>query len=201
MADWIAAVVSGSLALLGAIGGQQLASRRDDKRWVRERDREDARYEREREREDLRFEREQQKFREQRDHDARTVWRAERVSAYADFFAAYEVWSNAVRHLASASLGELKTMAFDEEAFASQYSVCARAAEALELTGSSEVTEKVNAMLSKMFRATRLAVQAKRFAERGSEMNWRIKDDLTELAGLRDAAKSAARADVLSDPY
>jgi hypothetical protein len=63
-------------ALGGALGGQLLAARRDDRRWEREARREDARWEREREREQQRL-----------THEARLHWREQRQTAYSDFLA------------------------------------------------------------------------------------------------------------------
>lgn len=68
---WWAAALGFAGALAGSWGGQLIASRRDDRRWQREREREDLRHEREMERLQLQHERE-----------VDLAWRSERHAAY-----------------------------------------------------------------------------------------------------------------------
>ncbi|WP_284742306.1 hypothetical protein [Amycolatopsis sp. RTGN1] len=72
---WWAAVLGFAGALAGSWGGQLIASRREDRRWQRER-----------EREDLRHDREMEKLRLQHDRDVNLAWRAERHAAYTRLF-------------------------------------------------------------------------------------------------------------------
>jgi hypothetical protein len=72
---WWAAVLGFAGALAGSWGGQLIASRREDRRWQRER-----------EREDLRHEREMERLRLQHDRDVDLAWRAERHAAYTRLF-------------------------------------------------------------------------------------------------------------------
>jgi hypothetical protein len=72
---WWAAVLGFVGALAGSWGGQLIASRREDRRWDRER-----------EREDLRHEREMEKLRLQHDRDVDLAWRSERHAAYTRLF-------------------------------------------------------------------------------------------------------------------
>lgn len=65
----------------GAVGGQWLASRRDDKRWDRERDRED-----------LRWSRDQQRQVDDRTHMNQVHWRTERLTVYGKFIVAMTEW-------------------------------------------------------------------------------------------------------------
>lgn len=77
---WVTILISVTTfigTLGGALGGQLLAARRDDRRWEREARREDARWEREREREKDRL-----------THDALLHWREQRQTAYSNFTAA-----------------------------------------------------------------------------------------------------------------
>src|SRR4051812_47582144 len=69
---WWAAVLGFAGALAGSWGGQLIASRREDRRWQRER-----------EREDLRYEREMERFRLQHEREVDLAWRPERHAAYA----------------------------------------------------------------------------------------------------------------------
>jgi hypothetical protein len=68
---WWAAVLGFAGALAGSWGGQLIASRREDRRWQRER-----------EREDLRHEREMERLRLQHERDLELAWRSERHAAY-----------------------------------------------------------------------------------------------------------------------
>jgi hypothetical protein len=69
---WWAAALGFAGALAGSWGGQIIASRREDRRWQRER-----------EREDLRHEREMERTRQQHDREVDLAWRSERSAAYA----------------------------------------------------------------------------------------------------------------------
>lgn len=72
---WWAAVLGFAGALAGSWGGQLIASRREDRRWQRER-----------EREDIRHEREMERLRLQHDRDVDLAWRSERHAAYSRLF-------------------------------------------------------------------------------------------------------------------
>jgi hypothetical protein len=80
---WWGAVLGFVGALAGSWGGQFIATRREDRRW-----------EREREREDLRWQRERQKVADERDHADRLHWRTERQQAYGKFVAGMAEWRN-----------------------------------------------------------------------------------------------------------
>jgi hypothetical protein len=69
---WWAAVLGFVGALAGSWGGQLIATRREDRRWQRER-----------EREDLRHEREIERLRLQHTREVELAWRSERLAAYA----------------------------------------------------------------------------------------------------------------------
>jgi hypothetical protein len=68
---WWAAVLGFVGALAGSWGGQLIASRREDRRWQRER-----------ERDDLRHEREIERLRLQHAREVDLAWRSERHTAY-----------------------------------------------------------------------------------------------------------------------
>lgn len=72
---WWSAVLGFAGALAGSWGGQLIASRREDRRWQRER-----------EREDLRHGREMEKLQLQHDRDIDLAWRSERYAAYTRLF-------------------------------------------------------------------------------------------------------------------
>lgn len=69
----------------GALGGQMLASRRDDARWTRER-----------EREDLRWRRDAVEQQARRDHEREVHWRDQRLTAYAALSLAMSNWRMAL---------------------------------------------------------------------------------------------------------
>ncbi|XVV00759.1 hypothetical protein ACQPW3_25425 [Actinosynnema sp. CA-248983] len=76
-------IMLGVLAVVGtvggALGGQMIATRREDRRWAREAGREDLRWQRERQREQERFA-----------HEARLHWREQRLTTYSAFIAAFD---------------------------------------------------------------------------------------------------------------
>lgn len=141
MADWIAAVVSGSLALIGALGGQQLAARRDDRRWSRERDREELRYERERDRENTRWEREHQRFDEQRRHERALDYRDRLTAACVDFMKSYDrAHVSLLRIVARVNESNDATREF-REAFQAAFEDAQKPLELIQLIASSQTAD------------------------------------------------------------
>ncbi|MFE9747568.1 hypothetical protein ACFYOT_21920 [Saccharothrix saharensis] len=88
---WVAFALAG-IALIGPIGAAWLVSRRDDKRWTRERDREDLRYERER-----------QRLADERAHAARLHWSEKRVEAFGHYLATLDAWLRHARFITTLS--------------------------------------------------------------------------------------------------
>jgi hypothetical protein len=78
---WWAAALGFIGALAGSWGGQLIASRREDRRWDREREREDIRAQRDREKEHR-----------QRVYDMKVQWRAERQLAYKELLSVLASW-------------------------------------------------------------------------------------------------------------
>jgi hypothetical protein len=74
---WWAAVLGFVGALAGSWGGQFIATRREDRRWERERDREDLRWQRERER-----------LQDQLRHEMGVQWRERRLEVYSQLLSA-----------------------------------------------------------------------------------------------------------------
>ncbi len=77
---WVPVVV-GIIGLVGVLGAQLFAARREDQRWQREVHREDLRWQREREREE-----------ERRDHDLALALHSQQISCYGAFAGAVNAW-------------------------------------------------------------------------------------------------------------
>lgn len=129
---WIPLAV-GLLGVLGVIVGQLLGSRREDRRWEREREREDLRWQREHEREEQHWDRERRREEERwnrerdrdheqrqadalqetvrRDHQARIEWRLHRLEVYRAFLSTFDD--------ARPGLFAHSAFAFNPEAYAS----------------------------------------------------------------------------------
>ena len=78
--------------LLGALLTQWLTTRREDRKWKREREQDRVRWERERRRDDMRWERERAERREQWDREDAARWQRDQLAAYSDLLAAIENW-------------------------------------------------------------------------------------------------------------
>lgn len=86
------AIVGITGTLLGALLTQWLTTRREDRKWKREREQERVRWERERRRDDMRWERERAERREQWDREDAARWQRDQLSAYSDLLSAIENW-------------------------------------------------------------------------------------------------------------
>ncbi|MEV6831985.1 hypothetical protein [Amycolatopsis sp. NPDC051102] len=84
---WWAAVLGFVGALAGSWGGQLIASRREDRRWDRERDREEVRWQRERSRLD-----------DQRRHEFQLDWRERKLAEFGDFLGGLDQALSAAMH-------------------------------------------------------------------------------------------------------
>lgn len=116
---WVSFVLAG-IALLGPLGSAWVLSRRDDKRWERERRREDTRWERERRRD-----------REVRDFNERKAAYAQAITALSSLLYFIQGWVHDRRNdptldLDQQKLDQLVPAVFD-------------AAAVVELVGSAEV--------------------------------------------------------------
>lgn len=78
---WVPIAV-GIIGLVGVLGTQLFAARREDQRWRRDLHREDLRWQRERERE-----------RERRDHDVALQLHSRQISCYGQFAGAVNAWN------------------------------------------------------------------------------------------------------------
>ena len=86
------AIVGIAGTLLGALLTQWLTTRREERKWNREREQERVRWERERRRDDIRWERERAERREQWDREDAARWQRDQLSAYSELLAAIENW-------------------------------------------------------------------------------------------------------------
>ncbi|MDQ7809633.1 hypothetical protein Q5425_38410 [Amycolatopsis sp. A133] len=93
---WWAAVLGFVGALAGSWGGQLIASRREDRRWDRERDREEVRWQRERNRLD-----------DQRRHEFQLDWRERKLAAFGDFLAGLDQALSAAMHARETALEKI----------------------------------------------------------------------------------------------
>lgn len=92
LVTWWGVLVGFVGALAGTWGGQLIASRREDRRWARERDREDLRHAREIEKLQTQHDREVDKLRLEHRREVDLAWRSERRATYIQFLNALLTW-------------------------------------------------------------------------------------------------------------
>jgi len=81
--------------LPGAALTQWLTTRREERKWRREREQDRVRWERERRRDDMRWERERAERREQWEREDAARWHRDQLGAYSELLAAIENWMSA----------------------------------------------------------------------------------------------------------
>ncbi|WP_206793992.1 hypothetical protein [Amycolatopsis sp. MtRt-6] len=190
---WWAAVLGFVGALAGSWGGQLIASKREDRRWLRERDREDVRHAREIE-----------VFNKRLFHDSLADWRSERVLAYQEFLDSFDDWwrSSAIlgRTIFPGLAEGVSLPEVEVDDLYSQYNRLQAATNRLEIIGSRVINDEIEKIVGEAMRITSTVVKMERLRADGAEVDAvKVGNVLAQLATARGRIKDLARADVLVD--
>ncbi len=194
---WWAALLGFVGALAGSWGGQIIASKREDRRWERERQREDVRWSREADRDRERHEHDLEKLARQLTHTAQSEWRSERVVAYQSFLDAFDAWQESAEPFVASEGNGMPGAAVSKliECLASLKSSSNR----LEIIGSQKIKQEIDdEIMQDAVRATWAMAHAYQTATEGGEVhNTKFREMLDKLEKSRASVVELVRVDVL----